>query len=168
MTDETENPEPMDPAAAFEELRKTVSSEAEYLRSEMVVIRKGLEAAFENFDSVQQPIDYSKDIENLNVAVGAVGDALERLIEYPVFGQSPAYISRKIEAAGEGLVRAASDELNKQSLELERVTKNLAKISRNARTKQAQTHWLMGALTLGLCLGIAAGIRIASQYQLFW
>ena len=167
MSDNVDEAQAIDPAVAFEELRRTVEEETLHLRSEMVIIRKGLEAAFEQFDNIQQPIDYGSDLVSLKAAVVAFGDALERLIEFPVFGQSPEYISRKIEAAGEGLIRTASDELNKQGRELERVTNNLARITKSAKSRSSQQNWVTVTLIGGIVLGVVLGLYVSTEFPVF-
>ena len=47
-----------DPAAAFDALRETVENLTADLKREMTTIRKGVEAAFEEFDRHGPPQDY--------------------------------------------------------------------------------------------------------------
>src|SRR5690606_28687931 len=47
-----------DPAVAFEALRRTIEAQGKQLGAEMTVIRRGVEAAFDQFERFQQPTDY--------------------------------------------------------------------------------------------------------------
>ena len=51
-----------DPAAAFEALRRTVEKQGGQIGAEMTVIRRGVEAAFDQFEKYRQPPDYGADL----------------------------------------------------------------------------------------------------------
>lgn len=51
-----------DPAAAFEALRRTVEKQGGQIGAEMTVIRRGVEAAFDQFEKIRQPPDYGPDL----------------------------------------------------------------------------------------------------------
>ena len=66
-----------DPAAAFDALRETVESLAGDLTREMTTIRKGVEAAFEEFDRQGPPADYKPELAQIVQQLAHVGERLQ-------------------------------------------------------------------------------------------
>ena len=62
-----------DPAAAFDALRETVESLAGDLTREMTTIRKGVEAAFEEFDRQGPAQDYKPELAQIVQQLAHVG-----------------------------------------------------------------------------------------------
>ena len=56
-----------DPAAAFEALRHTVEGQGAALAAEIAIIRRGVEAAFDQFDKLSSPPDYGADLGRIGV-----------------------------------------------------------------------------------------------------
>ena len=113
-----------DPAAAFDALRETVENLAADLKREMTTIRKGVEAAFEEFDR-----------------------------QSPILRQGAQHYAAVLERSGEGLVRTAVQQLERQASDLERISSVLASHNKSAfhRKDQDFRMWMAGGI------GIIAG-----------
>jgi hypothetical protein len=139
-----------DPAAAFEALRRTVEDLAGDLGREMTTIRKGVEAAFEEFERFQQPPDYGPDLGRIVQQIAVVGERLKAVEQTPVLRNGAALLER----SGESLVRTATQQLERQATDLERTANNLARHVAGARARRQQDWWLLSAGAAGLVLGV--------------
>lgn len=128
MTDDDRNgfePEALpdnagDPAAAFEALRGTVEDLAADLTREMTTIRKGVEAAFEEFERFQQPADYGPELGRVVQQLAVVGERLKAVEQTPILRHGAEHYTAMLERGGESLVRTASQQLERQATDLER------------------------------------------------
>ena len=68
-----------DPAAAFDALRETLENLAADLKREMTTIRKGVEAAFEEFDRHGPPQDYKPELAQIVQQLERQASDLERI-----------------------------------------------------------------------------------------
>jgi hypothetical protein len=141
-------------AQAFEALRQTVEKMARNLGSEMTVIRKGVEAAFEEFDKHRPPPDYGPDlgaiVNNLNI----VGNRLQAVEQSPLLRQGAEYYTARLESGGRDLLEKVQQALSRQAGDLERMTGNLASHVASARERQQQNRWLWGVGAAGLVAGV--------------
>lgn len=143
-----------DPAQAFDALRRTVKSQGTQIGAEMTILRRGVEAAFDRFESFQQPTDYSEDLAQIVENLALVGEHLEGLEKSPLLKNGPEYYAQALERSGEGLVKAAAQQLERQAAELERAGRNLALHVAGARERRSQDWWLLGCGGAGILVGI--------------
>ena len=66
-----------DPAAAFEALRRTIEKQGGQIGAEMTIIRRGVEAAFDQFEKYRQPPDYGPDLGRIIQFLAVVEERLE-------------------------------------------------------------------------------------------
>ncbi|KAB2788958.1 hypothetical protein F9L06_25910 [Brucella anthropi] len=160
MTDESEGIEPdeqdagSDPAQAFDALRRSVEKLTRDVGGEMTVIRKGVEAAFEEFEKIQQPPDYGPELGRMVKQVAAVGQALEALQKSPALRNGPDHYARALENAGDRISESAARSLEARGQALERVTGDLRDFARAARLRREQDWWLCGVGAAGLVAGV--------------
>ncbi|MBM6398763.1 hypothetical protein JQC79_23690, partial [Ochrobactrum anthropi] len=76
-----------DPAAAFDALRRTVDTLAGDLTREMTTIRKGVEAAFEEFDRHGPPQDYKPELAQIVQQLAHVAERLHGVEQSPILRQ---------------------------------------------------------------------------------
>jgi len=143
-----------DPAAAFEALRATVEKLARDMGGEMTVIRKGVEAAFDQFEKIGTPVDYSADLGRIVQGLATVDERLEAVEESPILRQGAEHYGRALERSGEGLVRAAVQQLERQASDLERIGGVLASHSKSAFHRKDQDFRMWMAGIVGACVGI--------------
>jgi len=157
MTDDREGFEPDaapddagDPAAAFEALRRTVEAQGAQLGAEMTVIRRGVEAAFDQFEKFQQPTDYGPDLGRMVQQLALVADRLEAVEHSPILRNGPEHYARALERSGESLVRAAAQQLEAKGRDLEREAQNLAAYTKSAYDRRSQDlrMWIAGGIGL--------------------
>ncbi len=143
-----------DPTAAFEALRRTVESQAAQLGAEMTVIRRGVEAAFDQFEKFQQPTDYGPDLGRVVQYLAHVGERLEALEQSPVLRNGPEHYARALERSGESLVRTAAQQFENESRDFQRVARELNEHVAGARERNVQNRllWIIG--TAGTLAGI--------------
>jgi hypothetical protein len=159
--DDTESTEPDvftedaagDPAAAFEALRATVDNFAADLAREMTTIRKGVEAAFDQIERQGTPVDYSADLGRIVQRVNTMGAQLQAIEQSPLLRQGAEHYARALERSGEGLVRAAVQQLERQAAELERTGRQLAAHTKSAHDRKRQDLRLWLAVGGGLVAG---------------
>ncbi|OJU83840.1 MAG: hypothetical protein BGO06_23965 [Shinella sp. 65-6] len=160
MTDENEGFEPdeqdagNDPAQAFDALRRSVEKLARDVGGEMTVIRKGVEAAFEEFEKFQQPPDYGPELGRIVKQVAVVGQALEALQKLPALRNGPDHYARALESAGDRVSENAGRTIEARGQVLERVTGDLREFVRTARLRREQDWWVWGAGAAGLVAGV--------------
>lgn len=142
-----------DPAAAFEALRRIVEVQGTQTAAEMTVIRKGVEAAFDQFEKFQQPPDYGPDLSRMVQQLGLVAERLEAVEQSPVLRQGPEHYARALERSGESLVRTAVQQLEGKGRDLEREANNLAAYTKSAYDRRSQDLRMLIAGGIGLLAG---------------
>lgn len=137
-----------DPAAAFEALRETIEDLAADLGREMATIRKGVESAFDQFERQGAPVDYSAELGRLTQQQAIVAERLQVLGQSPVLRQGAEHYVRVLERSGEGLVRSAVQQLERQASDLERVSSVLASHNKSAFLRKDQDFrmWMAGGI----------------------
>ncbi|KNH09012.1 hypothetical protein BRCH_03408c [Candidatus Burkholderia brachyanthoides] len=114
-----------DPTQAFDALRCTVEDLAGDLTREMTTIRKGVEAAFDQFETFQQPPDYGQELAHIVKQVGVVGQALEALQTLPALRNGPDQYACALESAGDRVSENADRTIEARGQVLERMTGDL-------------------------------------------
>ena len=142
-----------DPAAAFDALRETVENLAADLKREMTTIRKGVEAAFEEFDRQGPAQDYKPELAQIVRQLAHVGERVHGVEQSPILRQGAQHYAAVLERSGEGLVRTAVQQLERQASDLERISSVLASHNKSAfhRKDQDFRMWMAGGI------GIIAG-----------
>ena len=142
-----------DPAAAFDALRETVENLAADLKREMTTIRKGVEAAFEEFDRQGPAQDYKPELAQIVRQLAHVGERVHGVEQSPILRQGAEHYAARLERGGEGLVRTAVQQLERQASDLERISSVLASHNKSAfhRKDQDFRMWMAGGI------GIIAG-----------
>lgn len=151
---EPEDDSPADPAQAFDALRRTIEIQGAQLGAEMTVIRKGVEAAFDQFEKFQQPPDYGPDLGRMVQQLTLVAERLEAVEQSPILRQGPEHYARALERSGDGLVRTAAQQLESESRDLQRMTRDLAGHVASARERCIQHRYLWGIGATGIVAGI--------------
>ena len=160
MTDESEGTEPdeqdtgSDPAQAFDTLRRSVEKLTRDVGGEMTVIRKGVEAAFEEFEKIQQPPYYGPELGRKVKQVAVVGQHLEALQKLPALRNGPDHYARALENAGDRVSESTGRTIEARGQALERVTGDLREFVRAARLRREQDWWLWGVGAAGLVAGV--------------
>jgi hypothetical protein len=142
-----------DPAAAFDALRQTVEGLAGDLTREMTTIRKGVEAAFEEFDRQGPAQDYKPELAQLVQQLAHVAERLHGVEQSPILRQGAQHYAAALERGGEGLVRTAVQQLERQASDLERISNVLASHNKSAFHRKDQDFRMWTAGLVGLVLG---------------
>lgn len=143
-----------DPAQAFDALRHTVEGMARELGSEMAVLRRGIEAAFDKLDTLRPAPNYSEDLARIQQELAGYGEHMQAIAQSPVLKQSAGHQAAILTQAGEGLLKSAVDKFERQAADLERITGNLGHRLGEARDIDRQRRWLWGVGGGGLLAGI--------------
>ena len=143
-----------DPAAAFDALRRTIETQGAQIGAEMTVMRRGLEAAFDQLDKIEPAQDYKPQLAQLVQAIDSVAERLAGVEQSPVLRQGAEHYARVIEHSGEGLVRTAVQQLERQAADLERAGRNLAAHTKSAYDRKSQDFRMWMAGLVGLFVGI--------------
>lgn len=149
-----QDPTDDDPARAFDALRETVEAMARDLGSEMVVIRKGVESAFDQLEGLKPPPDYGPDIGRMVHQLGFVGKQLEGLAQSPLLRQGAEHQAAAMERAARGVVQPAVDQLERQAGDLERIAGNLGRQVGQVRAAKEQRQWLWSAVVTVMVVGM--------------
>ncbi|RVI06559.1 hypothetical protein CN200_30695 [Sinorhizobium meliloti] len=144
-----------DPAAAFEALRETVEDLAANLTREMTTIRKGVETAFDQIERQGTPVDYSAELGRIVQSLTTVGERLKAVEQSPVLRQGADHYARALERSGDGLVRNAVQQLERQASDLERISGVLASHSRSAFLRKDQDIRMWTAAGFGIIAGMS-------------
>lgn len=72
-----------DPVAAFEALRRTIEKQGGQIGAEMTIIRRGVEAAFDQFEKICQPPDYGPDLGKIIQFLAIVEERLAAVEQSP-------------------------------------------------------------------------------------
>ena len=142
-----------DPAAAFEALRRTVEKQGGQIGAEMTIIRRGVEAAFDQFEKFRQPTDYGPDLGRVVQQLALVAERLETVEQSPILRNGPEHYARALERSGESLVRTAAQQLEGKGRDLEREAQNLAAYTKSAYDRHSQDLRMWIAAGIGLLAG---------------
>jgi hypothetical protein len=142
-----------DPAAAFDALRRTIEAQGEQIGAEMKVMRRGLEAAFDQLEKIEPQADYKPQLAQIVQQLGVVAERLHGVEQSPILRQGAQHYAAALERGGEGLVRTAVQQLERQAADLERAGRNLAAHVAGARERDRQNLWLVVAFAIGLLAG---------------
>lgn len=149
-----QDPTDDDPARAFDALRETVEAMARDLGSEMVVIRKGVESAFEQLDRLQPPPDYGPDLGRVVQQLGLFAKQLEAVAQSPLLRQGAEHQAAVMERAARGVVQPAVDQLERQAGDLERIAGNLGRQLGQGRERKEQNKWLWSVGATAVVVGV--------------
>ena len=121
-----------DPAAAFDALRRTIETQGAEISAEMTVMRRGLEAAFDQLEKIEPQADYKPQLAQLVQALDSVAERLHGVEQSPILRQGAQHYAAALERSGEGLVRTAVQQLERQASDLERISSVLASHNRGS------------------------------------
>ncbi|EKD7602523.1 hypothetical protein OSF41_003077 [Listeria monocytogenes] len=80
-----------DPAAAFDALRRTIETQGAQIGAEMTVMRRGLEAAFDQLDRIGPPQDYKPELAQIVQQLAGVAERLQGVEQSPILRQGPQH-----------------------------------------------------------------------------
>ena len=143
-----------DPAAAFDALRQTVEGLAGDLTREMTTIRRGVEATLEVFDQQGPAQDYKPELAQIVQQLAHVGERLQGVEQSPILRQGAQHYAAALERSGEGLVRTAVQQLERQASDLERISSVLASHNKSVFHRKDQDFRMWMAGTVGVFVGI--------------
>ena len=142
-----------DPAAAFDALRRTIETQGAQIGAEMTVMRRGLEAAFDQLERIEPQADYKPQLAQLVQALDTVAERMHGVEQSPILRQGAQHYAAALERSGEALIRTAAQTLERQASDLERSGRNLAAHVAGARERSRQDWWLVAAFAVGLLAG---------------
>ena len=142
-----------DPAAAFDALRRTIEAQGAQIGAEMTVMRRGLEAAFDQLEKIEPAQDYKPQLAQLVQALDNVAERMHGVEQSPILRQGAQHYAALLERSGEALIRTAALELERQASDLERAGRNLSAHVASAREHDRQNWWLVVAFAVGLLAG---------------
>lgn len=143
-----------DPAAAFDSLRRTIEKQGGQISAEMTIIRRGLEAAFGQLEKIEPQADYKPQLAQLVQALDSVAERMHSVEQSPILRQGAQHYAAALERSGEGLVRTAVQQLERQASDLERISNVLASHNRQAFHRKDQDFRMWMAGLVGLFVGI--------------
>ncbi len=143
-----------DPAAAFDALRRTIETQGAEISAEMTVMRRGLEAAFDQLEKIEPQADYKPQLAQLVQALDSVAERLHGVEQSPILRQGAQHYAAALERSGEGLVRTAVQQLERQASDLERISSVLASHNRSAFHRKDQDFRMWMAAGVGVVVGV--------------
>lgn len=145
-----------DPAAAFDALRRTIETQGAQIGAEMTVMRRGIEAAFDQLEKIEPQADYKPQLAQLVKALDHVSERLNGVEQSPILRQGAQHYAGVLERSGEALVRNAAQQLERQASDLERASRNLSARVSEARERGRQNKWVISAAAFGIITGVLA------------
>lgn len=143
-----------DPAAAFDALRRTIETQGAHTAAELTVMRRGLEAAFDQLDKIEPAQDYKPQLAKLVQQLGVVAERLHGVEQSPILRQGAQHYAAALERSGESLIRTAAQQLERQASDLERAGRNLAAHTKSAHDRKKQDLRMGMTGVAGVFVGI--------------
>jgi len=143
-----------DPAAAFDALRRTIETQGAQIGAEMTVMRRGLEAAFDQLEKIEPAQDYKPQLAQLVQALDNVAERMHGVEQSPILRHGAQHYAALLERSGEALIRTAAQQLERQASDLERAGRNLATHTKSAYDRKSQDFRMWMAGLVGLFVGI--------------
>ena len=151
---QTQDEDAGDPAAAFDALRRTIETQGAQIGAEMTVMRRGLEVAFDQLEKIEPAQDYKPQLAQLVQSLETVAQRLQGVEQSPILRQGAQHYVAALERAGEGLVSAAVQKLERQAGDLERISAVLASHNKQAFHRKDQDFRMWMAGLVGLIAGM--------------
>lgn len=147
-----------DPVAAFDALRRTIETQGAQIGAEMTIMRRGLEAAFDQIERIEPAQDYKPQLAQLVQAFDNVAKRLHGVEQSPILRQGAQHYAAVLERSGEGLIRTAAQQLERQASDLERAGRSLsaqlATHTKSAHDRKKQDFRMGMAGVAGVFVGI--------------
>ena len=143
-----------DPAAAFDALRRTIETQGAQIGAEMTVMRRGLEAAFDQLEKIEPAQDYKPQLAQLVQALDTVAERMHGVEQSPILRQGATHYAALLERSGEALIRTAAQQLERQASDLERAGRNLAAHTKSAYDRKSQDFRMWMAAGIGVVVGV--------------
>ncbi|WP_112313484.1 DUF6118 family protein [Pseudogemmobacter bohemicus] len=143
-----------DPAAAFDALRRTIETQGAQIGAEMTVMRRGLEAAFDQLERIEPAQDYKPQLAQLVQTLDNVAERLNGVEQSPILRHGAQHYAALLERSGEALIRTAAQQLERQASDLERAGRNLSAHTKSAYDRKSQDFRMWMAGLVGLFVGI--------------
>jgi len=105
-------------------------------------------------DSRGSPQDYKPQLARLAQSLDNVAERLHGVEQSPILQRDAEYYTAVLERGGEGLIRSAARELERQASNLERAGRDLAAHTRSAYEREAQDFRMWTAGGVGVLAGI--------------
>ena len=117
-------------------------------------MRRGLEAAFDQLEKIEPQADYKPQLAQLVQALDSVAERLHGVEQSPILRQGAQHYATALERSGEGLVRNAVQQLERQASDLERISSVLASHNRSAFHRKDQDFRMWMAAGVGVVVGV--------------
>lgn len=143
-----------DPTAAFAALRRTIETQGARTIAEMAVMRRGLEAAFDQLEKIEPQADYKPQLARIVKQIDQVSERLHGVEQSPVLQQGAQHYAAVMERSGRGLVMDAVQRLELKAASFERAGHNLSACLASARKRNQQEWWILAAFGFGILPGI--------------
>ena len=136
----------LDPATAFEGLR-----------AEVAQVRRALEAS-------RAPPDYTATLGALDRGLKGLQARLDRIEAHPGLRLTPEEHARQMVQAGDRANRELKDEFSHARTGLYHVTGELKGALGQARERERQEAWVLGALGAGFVLGVVVWVVLSGPF----
>jgi hypothetical protein len=138
-----------DAVKAFEALRKAIDKRGAATAAELKTIRQGVEALFDQVESLQARPDYTADLKKLTQGLVAHAEQLKPFAEAPILKMGTESLQR----AGEGFVRTAAHTLDQKAQRFDNAAFTLERMIQMVSDRRTQQWRLLVAAGAGVILG---------------
>ncbi|ESQ82801.1 DUF6118 family protein [Asticcacaulis benevestitus] len=135
---------------AFEALRKSIDRRNTATTAELKVIRKGVEALFDQVETLQARPDYAEDLGQLKKGVVFIAERLKGLEASPMVQQGVGAFER----AGEGLVKTAAQAFDQKAQRFDSAAFMLERITQGLRNRRDLRWQIAIAASFGVITGV--------------
>ena len=147
-----------DPSAAFDALCAEVKDLGRTLGAEMTVMRKGVEALYDQIDRLGTPIDYGADLGRIVQQLQALTQRVHGIEASPLLHRDPESYAYALERAGKHVFEKTVQDLARSTAEFERTTRGLTEQIESARQRRQQDLELRRYAGFGLLVGLFLGM----------
>ena len=138
-----------DAIKAFETLRKAIDKRGAATAAELKTIRAGVEALFEQVETLHARPDYTADLKKLVLGLTAQAERIKPFSEAPILKMGTEGLQR----AGEGMVRTAVQSLDEKAQLFDNAAYSLEQVLKGVRERRTQNLYLAGVAGAFLVLG---------------
>jgi hypothetical protein len=151
-------------AEAFAALRQTIETQGQHLGAEITVIRRGVEAAFEQFDKFRQPADHTEDLARIGLGIAHLLERVQAIEKSPILKNGPEYYARILERSAESAMRIPVTQSENQTRDLQRIVRQLENQFEGARDRRQQNRYLAYVGAAACVAGILAVLLLPRLY----
>ena len=141
-------------AQAIKALTKAIDAQGIATTAELVVLRKGIEAIFDQLDGLAKPIDYSTDLGKMVKTLAEVTQGLNGIEASPLLKNGPTAYADQLKKVAHDAAQTVVVDIRQSSDAYRQNNQSLAHLVGKLRDRQEQAWAMLAMFAVGITLSL--------------